>query len=55
MAYTFAVLGGWALVGVLVLSILVAALVESQRLLFVSIGVIEALLLFWVLSLWVLA
>ena len=50
MKDTLAVLGGFSLGGVFVLTVLVAALVSSERLLVISIGVIEALLLVWMVS-----
>ncbi len=49
---TLAVLGGYSLVGVLVLVLLIAALVRSERLLVLLIVNIEVLLLFWAFSLW---
>ena len=52
---TLGVLGGYSLVGVLVLVLLIAALVRSERLLVLLIVNIEVLLLFWVFSLWRLA
>lgn len=50
MKDTLAALGGFSLGGVFVLTLLVTALVRSERLLVISIGVIEALLLFWMVS-----
>jgi hypothetical protein len=47
-----ATLGGWALVVAVVLIILSAALVRSERLLFFVIVDVEVLLLFWVFSMW---
>lgn len=50
MKDTLAVLGGFSLGSVFVLTVLIAALVRSKRLLVISIGVIEALLVFWMVS-----
>jgi hypothetical protein len=52
---TLAVLGCYSLVGVLVLVLVIAALVRSERLLVLLIVNVEVLLLFWAFSLWRLA
>ena len=52
----FAVLGGWSIVAVLVLMLLVGALVRSERLLLISILVIEVLVVIWIFWLeWLVA
>ncbi len=51
-ALTFAARSGWPLIAVLALVLLVGVLVESNRLLMLSVVAIEALLVFWVYSLW---
>lgn len=52
---SLAVLGGWCLAAVLVLALLVGALMKPGYLQVLSLVVMEALLLFWVYSLWALA
>ncbi len=47
-----AVLGGWAFLGVVVLTLLIGALVRRGYLQVLSLVVVEALLLFWVYTLW---
>ena len=53
---TFDALGGWSIVAVLVLTLLVGALVRSERLLLISILVIEVLVVIWIFWLsWLVA
>jgi hypothetical protein len=49
---SLAVLGGWSLVLVLVLALLVGALLKPGYLQVLGLVVIEALLVLWVYSLW---
>jgi hypothetical protein len=49
---TLAFLGGWSLVVVFVLTVIIGALVRSRRLLILLLVNVELLLLFWVFTLW---
>lgn len=49
---TFAALSGWPLIAAVALVLLVAAWGLSRRLLIYSLVVVEALLIFWIFSLW---
>jgi hypothetical protein len=47
-----AVLGGWSFLAVVVLTLLIGALVRPGYLQVLGLVVVEALLLFWVYTLW---
>jgi hypothetical protein len=49
---SLAILGGWSFVAAMILALLVGALMKRGYLRVLGIAVMEALLLFWVYSLW---
>jgi hypothetical protein len=49
---SLAVIGGWSFVAMVVLTLLIGALVRPGYLQVLSLVVVEALLLFWVYTLW---